>query len=307
MSDFTARAGNGFSRDSRITRIGKDGIRRDSRGKEEFRCKYFLAFEGLAEHDYFKGVRDNFVLPHKKGGAIDLQLINRDFCNKDRSDPKFNMRMLRDYVHALSNPREITPALALSRIVSQIHDIDEAWDGELHRMFNDLYEALVSSEACGDRYVEDSDAFMGGVYDFLGPRDVPEQILKRLEYPVFNLGYNPDLDRLCLIIDRDYCGFSNPQWEDPGRTKEYYKELVQECHPDSTSELKHVRLFVSNPTFEFWLTLHFDESLDFSDEMRSKLNFDHKEEFDEKTSFLVLNDIIQHRFGESYNKTKLKF
>lgn len=52
--------------------------------------------------------------------------------------------------------------------------------------------------------------------------------------------YCPELDEVCLIVDRDPGSFSDKQ----------YIEVSQKCNE------KRYQLFVSNPTFEFWLLLH---------------------------------------------------
>jgi hypothetical protein len=52
--------------------------------------------------------------------------------------------------------------------------------------------------------------------------------------------YIPGYDRVCLIVDRDRGNFSVRQ----------YDEVVEQCRE------KNIQLYVSNPTFEFWLLLH---------------------------------------------------
>ena len=55
--------------------------------------------------------------------------------------------------------------------------------------------------------------------------------------------YDEDTDVFCLIADRDR----------GSNTTERYLELVRACGS------QHIRLFVSNPCFEFWLLLHSDK------------------------------------------------
>ena len=54
--------------------------------------------------------------------------------------------------------------------------------------------------------------------------------------------YSPEIDEVCLIVDRDKGNFSRTQ----------YEQVSEKCLQ------KGYRLFVSNPTFEFWLLLHTD-------------------------------------------------
>jgi len=52
--------------------------------------------------------------------------------------------------------------------------------------------------------------------------------------------YNKDIDKICLVMDRD-----------KGNVKPFqYDEIIQKCNE------KYIKLYVSNPTFEFWLLLH---------------------------------------------------
>lgn len=55
--------------------------------------------------------------------------------------------------------------------------------------------------------------------------------------------FDSENDVLCLIVDRDSESFSASQ----------YDEVVTLCRE------KQMKLFVSNPDFEFWLLLHFDQ------------------------------------------------
>ena len=262
--------------------------------------------EGMTEFRYFSGIRDNFILRNRKGGTVDLQLVPRDLCNRDCADPMFNLEMIRDYTHALAHPHEVAPGIAFGRILTQLYEMVEIKADDLHEKFNELLELVKGSDAYdGRRFISDIDEFMGIVTDFLTKHGVPYEIVKRLEFPVYDQGYNPDLDKLCLIVDRDYTRVRNVEWEN--RDYEYYDKLVASCGPDATGDLKHVRLFVTNPCFELWLALHFNESLEFSDDLRAKLLRERKEEGGEKTSFHVISEIIMHRFGVKYDKSRIDF
>ena len=58
--------------------------------------------------------------------------------------------------------------------------------------------------------------------------------------------YDPELDEVCLIVDRDKNSFS----------KEQFEELKKNCR------LNNFKLYLTNPCFEFWLLLHFDEVIE---------------------------------------------
>ena len=58
--------------------------------------------------------------------------------------------------------------------------------------------------------------------------------------------YDPEFDVLCLIVDRDRKSFKDEQ----------YDWVLEFCHK------YRIKLFVSNPCFEFWLLLHYDDVID---------------------------------------------
>ena len=77
---------------------------------------------------------------------------------------------------------------------------------------------------------------------------VKEEIANILEKVLENIGnqqitYSEDIDKMCLIVDRDKKSFKEEQ----------YNYVKEEC------KRKNFKFYVTNPCFEFWLLLHFDE------------------------------------------------
>jgi len=77
---------------------------------------------------------------------------------------------------------------------------------------------------------------------------VKEEIANILEKVLENIGnqqitYSEDIDKMCLILDRDKKSFKEEQ----------YNYVKEEC------KRKNFKFYVTNPCFEFWLLLHFDE------------------------------------------------
>lgn len=58
--------------------------------------------------------------------------------------------------------------------------------------------------------------------------------------------FDPQIDHLCLIVDRDCKSFKEDQ----------YDKVIKICNEN------HIDLYVTNPCFEFWLLLHFDDVID---------------------------------------------
>lgn len=62
-----------------------------------------------------------------------------------------------------------------------------------------------------------------------------------------SITYDENIDKICLVIDRDKDSFiSTPN-------NRQYEYVVKTC------KKKGFGLYVTNPCFEFWLLLHFDE------------------------------------------------
>lgn len=55
--------------------------------------------------------------------------------------------------------------------------------------------------------------------------------------------YDEDNDRICLIVDRDFNSFTDDQ----------YEYVLQTCKDNN------IEFYLSNPCFEFWLLLHYNE------------------------------------------------
>ncbi len=95
--------------------------------------------------------------------------------------------------------------------------------------------------------------------------------------------YTPDLDEVCLIVDRDKNSF----------TEDQYDTMIENCKNNN------YKLFVSNPCFEFWLLLHFNEVFEIDKEKLSqneKVSYNTDKENNEEINYSefklreILND-----------------
>lgn len=116
-------------------------------------------------------------------------------------------------------------------------------------------------------------------------KNISSEIIKYLEVQRVSLDFNPGIDVINLIVDRDKGNFKSEQ----------YDKLVKECQENG------INLYVSNPCFEVWLLMHFKEfdNLDFNkllDNKRVNANKNAR-----KYSDKMLSDII------GYDKANLKF
>lgn len=76
----------------------------------------------------------------------------------------------------------------------------------------------------------------------LGLEGMMEAVTKIIGYK--DITYAEDLDKICFIVDRDKESFTEKQ----------YEYVLQEC------QKRKFGLFVTNPCFEFWLLMHFDDA-----------------------------------------------
>ena len=98
-----------------------------------------------------------------------------------------------------------------------------------------------------DDIVEDVEDACGVFVEYLEKKYQLENVISDISEIIENGGitYDKTLDKICLIVDRDKDSFVSGQ----------YKYVVDKCKECG------FMLCVSNPCFEFWLLLHFDEVL----------------------------------------------
>lgn len=242
--------------------------------------KYFLIYEGeLTEPVYFDGIAIN-----RSKLAINQSLsiisVLRSLEEISKSHPKYALSMANDILSA-SVDESITKENLLKSIkdylkINKIKNIDI-----LTKKANDYINNYASDDISYNEIRNVIvDIYKDDVFD-----DLANNIFNYLELQKNVLDYNPEIDVINLIVDRDKGNFKDCQ----------YDNLVAECNS------KNIKLYVSNPCFEVWLLMHFDEfeSLDFNKLLENKrVNRSKKSR---KYADKKLSDII------GYDKSNLKF
>lgn len=100
----------------------------------------------------------------------------------------------------------------------------------------------------------------------------------------YNITFEKGFDYLCLVADRDPESFFDWQFDD----------VVKTCQTNG------FKFLLSNPNFEFWILMHFDEVL-FLDKEKIRLN--EKIKKDSKSSIRFLPDELRKLMGR-YKKNK---
>lgn len=232
------------------------GIYRRS-STRDFRKRYYLAFEGYTEYQYFRGLKANKTDPLVRiPGAVDIQCLSRFDQNAGDSNPLNIEGAMADYMH-LIRTGTYTAELFVYTLIQDVYSRfcqklpksrRKGCGSALHNLQSDLISRLLDSDLVKGRYVDDScweeatECCRGWIEqsDFNGCGEyisVPKD--RKVET------YDEDADVFCLIADRDR----------GSNTAERYSLLVDSCRR------QNIRLYVSNPCFEFWLMLHFDSTL----------------------------------------------
>lgn len=199
-------------------------------GIKTYRSKYFIVSEGSnSEPMYFEGL-NNTVL------AENITIINilRDYATLCNSHPNFIIKMLNEFFANVFDD-EITVRELLNKISNCIYD--NGYDIDIE----DISNILLSKYKTLDHKIcknELEDIFLlifkSNIY-----KDLAENF--PLYFESQNVTYSPETDKLNMVVDRDEQNFKENQ----------YDEVVEFCQKNK------VNLYVSNPTFEFWLMLHF--------------------------------------------------
>lgn len=253
--------------------------------KREIVRKFYLIYEGVkTEVAYFEG-----IILHKNelniNSLIEIIPILRSYDETHFSNPKKILEILIPYLEC--NPLD---NLTVKQFVDYI--IDWLFEGEYISgtgIYNRdaLKERLVGLFESGDSKIIDTKKSAKTVSDFLaidlGIENSVDEIDAYLRQQ--NVTYDPEYDQVCLIADRDKQSFKIEQ----------YDEVLATCKEKGFS------FYISNPCFEFWLLLHYDEVLSMNKEMLLKNPKEKpkaKKRFLEKQLGLLMG---------SYNKEKLDF
>ncbi|ERT49845.1 MULTISPECIES: RloB family protein [Fusobacterium] len=218
--------------------------------EDRTRKKYFLVFEGSrTEEIYFDTINE---LKGKIGinPLIEIISIERTYSEYGWSNPKKILEQLLKDLEEIEDEK-----LSYKTLVDKIMEIiveDKNFSlkiskkSNLKEVIEDIENEIESLENTVKNIEEDCITLLSIITKkvFL----VKEEIANILEKVLENIGnqqitYSEDIDKMCLIVDRDKKSFKEEQ----------YNYVKEEC------KRKNFKFYVTNPCFEFWLLLHFDE------------------------------------------------
>lgn len=226
------------------------GKRNPLYNEDKTRKKYLLIFEGeKTEIIYFKALnkKREFVGINP---MIELVPVLRSFSEENFSNPK---KLLQRVMQSLEEIKSgnISYRTLLDRIIAYMVDNNSVPDNVSNRfVWNIMREfcentlnkklddvALNPEELCKD--------ILNLVKDKLSLKSIISNISDIINYN--EIIYSEDIDKICLIVDRDKESFFSCE------NNNQYEYVVNTCKKNG------YKLYITNPLFEFWLLLHFDD------------------------------------------------
>ena len=251
---------------------------------QEEKIKYIFIYEGQeTEVQYFQGVIDNRI-ELGVNDLIDLQPVLRGVLQITNSYPLKILNYIEQHLEHYH-----TVQVIVNKIVdycAENLEIDDKSIYNIKTLYKDVLDYICNKYGLQEESefeldkekLDDLGKYLEGI-----EIDILEQIDNIQKYiDSQEIVYNKDIDKIFLIIDRD-----------KGNVKDGQYDLIREkCNE------KNIQLYVSNPTFEFWLLLHSEKVLELNRDTMLQNKRQGKKRYLEKE----LSDI----FG-GYKKDHIKF
>lgn len=229
-----------------------------------YKSKYFIVSEGqITEPKYFEKLNQSVI-------SENVTIINilRDYANLGKSNPLYLISLFNEILNNNSD------YVSVSELKNKVAN----WS---HENPNKINISIINDEL--------DNIYKSNSYR-IPKKDLDELFLKLFRSDVYldlvenfslyfnaqNITYSPLTDSLNMVVDRDKESFSEKQ----------YDEVVRFCQQNG------VNLYVSNPNFEFWLYLHFEE---IEDEDRKKIYENPKVNSSRRYIEKRLHDICNYR------------
>lgn len=196
----------------------------------DYRKKYFIASEGSAtEPKYFEKLNESLIKEN-----VTVINILRDYANQGHSNPTHVIKLLQTFIDNSAN--EVTVGELKNKLSNWNHENPGKID--LNTTFTKL-DAMYKTDNYRIPYKDLDFVFM-----HLFKNEAYEDMAKNFEkyFEAQDVTYSSDVDSLNMVIDRDKDSF----------TEDQYDKVIEFCKQNN------VNLYVSNPSFELWLYMHFD-------------------------------------------------
>ena len=217
----------------------------------EVRKKYFLVYEGNKTEDiYFDGISE-YRGEIGINPLIELVPIMRSYSEEGWSNPKKIVDRIQDNLQE-AETGEISYQSLLDWIMEYLSE-----EGVIYK--NRTAAAYVWSillDICQDKLhkelnvqVDDINSVCSQIIDYLKEETQWDNIIKDVPKVIENraITYDKSLDKICFVIDRDRESFVSKDGNDQ------YGYVLHACKDNNYG------FYLSNPCFELWLLMHFDE------------------------------------------------
>lgn len=213
----------------------------------EAKRKFFLVFEGAKTEEIYFDAINRFRSVISIDPLIEMIPLIRSFSEQHWSNPqKILDRVLRDI------EEEITGGILCETVLNRLMEyfIEENIISSVRVSKKVVWKHLISIcenelELCLSDAVDNVEMLCEHLVKKLHSEIGFPQIVDDLTSIISTggLAYEDGFDKICLVVDRDRDSFTETQ----------YDYVYSKCLE------KNIGFYVSNPCFEFWLLLHFDE------------------------------------------------
>lgn len=218
---------------------------------DEAKKRYFLVFEGASTEKIYFEALENARADVELDPLIEFVPIMRSYSEDGWSNPK----KILDRIIANLDEEEtglLTYESLLNRIMDYLYDekILTTSKVQAHALWKILEEGCEKIlKKCLNDYVDNLAEDCNKLTEYLNQESDVVNIVDDISDIIrsSNITYDNRLDKICLIVDRDKESFlAIPE-------NNQYDYVLRTCQE------KGFGFYVSNPCFEFWLLLHFDE------------------------------------------------
>lgn len=262
----------------------KFGERKDHDVQKEPAKKYFLVFEGKkTEEIYFSELNKNLKRINENH-LIEIVPIVRCFDEDGFSNPQIIVDLLSKNLEEKS-----TGMYSYDTIINYIVDylIDNNSINHINIGRKILVEVLKKSIEHGGHNLNDKTGDYSKVCDLIcedlkkyGITEVADNIEQIMNWA--EISYDKHFDKICIIVDRDEKSFTISQ----------YDYVLNKC------KKKEYYLCVTNPCFEFWLLMHFDDVFDIEErEIKENKKVSSQKRFLEKELEKRMNNYKKNNYN----------
>jgi len=248
---------------------------------QEEKRKYILVCEGqVTEVQYFQGVIDNRITIGINP-IIELLPVLRSIQQESHSHPKKILSLIEEHIEEYHSVK-----MLINKMIDYCAENGFVNNTDIYTLKSLEQDILYCFEekfnlTPEDKIIDKSYIISELVKYIEDKLDLTKQVENIIEYiEEQEILYIKDKDYICLIIDRDKGSVKSDQ----------YSEIIQKC------EERGIRLFVSNPSFEFWLLLHSEKVFNYD----SNKLLDNKKEGEKRYLEKVLSEVF-----EGYRKEKI--